>query len=328
MKKTVLVLTNTEDGKHSEVVISKLLQRGERVFRFDSDALSSGKCKISFSSSSHQTGFVMEYGGALLKSEEIKSVWYRRPNRFGLSMKDSVQKNYAEAELRSFLDGLWAILEKRGTFWLNKPTSLERSRKKLFQLELAERKGMLIPRTIVSNDPAEVLRFYRACQEKMIFKAIYHEYLDYGDHVYNIPTTLVSGSHLKKIDLVKRVPTLFQEFIEKDYELRVTVVGDRVFPAKIDSQKNPLAVVDWRNPLCVKELDYSRIELDRDTTNFCLEMLRDMDLQFGAFDFVVDKKGRIFFLEVNPNGQWYWLEECAGLLISDAIVDILSQERR
>ena len=328
MKKTVLVLTNSEDGQHSEVVISKLAARDEQVFRFDSDALSSGKAKILFASARGGAEFIIEQDGRSVSSADVKSVWYRRPNRFKLEIRDPVQKSFAEAELRSFLEGLWAILENRNVFWLSKPAALERGRKKLLQLELAARKGMRTPPTIVTNDPEEVRRFYTACAGKMVFKAIYHEFLDYGDRAYNIPTTLIGPEHLPKLDLVRRSPTLFQQYIEKDHELRVTAVGERAFAAKIDSQKNPLAVVDWRTPKCVQNLDYSKAELDPGVEAFCREMLRDLDLAFGAFDFIVDKKGELWFLEVNPNGQWYWLEDRAGLLISDAIVDILRAERR
>jgi D-alanine-D-alanine ligase-like ATP-grasp enzyme len=80
-----------------------------------------------------------------------------------------------------------------------------------------------------------------------------------------------------------------------------------------------MTIVDWRNPLCIDKLDYSVTTLDPPIELFCLEMLRELGLQFGAFDFIVDKEGELYFLEVNPNGQWYWLEDMAGVLISDAI---------
>jgi glutathione synthase/RimK-type ligase-like ATP-grasp enzyme len=182
---------------------------------------------------------------------------------------------------------------------------------------------MRIPKTIITNDPEKVRTFHGTCPKGMIFKAVNLEFLNYGEKSYNIPTTLITADHLRKIDLVRRSPAIFQELIVKDYELRVTVVGKKVFPVKIDSQKNPLTIVDWRNPLCIDKLDYSVTTLDPRIELFCLEMLRTLRLQFGAFDFIVDKEGNLYFLEVNPNGQWYWLEDMAGALISDAIVDIL-----
>ena len=188
--------------------------------------------------------------------------------------------------------------------------------------------GLAIPRTVISNDPSEVRAFYELCDGRIIFKAIYHEFLDYGTKAFNIPTTLVTPAHLTQIDLIRTLPTLFQECIDKKYELRVTVVGERVFPVKIDSQSNSLTVVDWRNPACINDLHYFPTELPEKMSRICLSMLDKLGLSFGAFDFVVNTKDELYFLEVNPNGQWYWLEDKAKVLISDAIVDTLEKGRR
>ena len=325
MRNVILALTNSEDGMHSDVVISKLLARGEDVFRFDTDRFTNGEITIAFLPSAKGGECIISNGNDSIQAGDIKSVWYRRPNHLNLSIKDPVQKDYAEKEVRSFLDAIWFLLEQRERiFFLSRPSAIESARRKLFQLDLAERYGMRIPRTIITNDSEKVRTFHGACSGGMIFKAISNEFLNYGEKSYNIPTTLITADHLRKIDLIRRAPAIFQELIAKDYELRVTVAGKKIFPVKIDSQKNPLTIVDWRNPLCIDKLAYSATTLDPRIELFCLEMLRTLDLQFGAFDFVVDKEGDIYFLEINPNGQWYWLEDLTGSLISDAIVDILT----
>ena len=322
MNEAVLVLTNTEDGEHTDVVVSKLKKAGEDVFRLDVDKLASGEIKVLFSVDSTGTGFTLSSGSSLLNSKDIKSVWYRRPNHFNLKIKDPIQKSYTEHELTVFLDGLWSIVPRR-VFWLSHPCSLEHARKKIYQLKLAQELGLLIPRTIITNDPGRVGEFYSSCHGKIVFKAIYHEFLNYGDKAFNIPTTLVTERHLAQIDLIKNLPALFQEFISKDYEMRITVVGEKFFCIKIDSQNNPLTIVDWRNPLYINRLSYSEIETPGWVKRACVGILKRLNLSFGAFDFVVDKSGQTFFLEVNPNGQWYWLESLTGVLISDAIADIL-----
>lgn len=324
MKKIILVLTNSEDGIHSEVVIEKLLKLDEKVFRMDSDRLAKGSIKVLFNSSQLETEFIFEDKGKSVSSKEIKSVWYRRPNLFNFSIKDPIQKIYAEKEILSFLGGLWALLPK-DVFWLSNPNSLECSRKKIYQLEMARSFGLKIPKTIISNNPDDVRDFYKTCNGKIIFKAIYHEFLDYGKKTFNIPTTLVTEKHLENLDLIRTLPSLFQEYIEKEYELRVTVVGEKIFVVKIDSQKNPFTMVDWRHPDYIDKLSYTQDEIPNDIANICLKMLKELNLSFGAFDFVVNSKGELFFLEVNPNGQWYWLEDKTGVLISDAITNILKE---
>ena len=329
MRNVILVLTNSEDGLHSDVVISKLIKSGEDVFRFDVDRFSRGEATITFSSSPKHGECIISNENDSIRVKDIKSIWYRRPNHFNLPIKDRVQRDYAEKEVRLFLDSVWSLLEKQERiFFLSRPSSIERARRKLLQIDFAEQYGMQIPRTIITNSPEKVRIFYGSCPEGMIFKAVNYEFLNYGEKSYNVPTTLITPEQFKRIDLVRKTPAIFQELIQKKYELRITVVGKRIFPVKIDSQSNPLTIVDWRNPLCIEHLNYSITNIDSRIETFCLEMLRNFNLQFGAFDFIVDKKKKLYFLEVNPNGQWYWLEDMAGALISDAIADILKEERR
>lgn len=324
MRNVILALTNSADGKHSEVVISKLIEKGEKVFRFDSDRFATGETTITFSPSAAPGKFLITSGKESLQSCNIKSVWYRRPNHFNLSIADPIQKDYAEREIRSFLENVWSGLESEKCIsFLSQPSQIEKARKKLSQLTLALQYGMRIPKTIVTNNPKEALTFHKTCHDGMIFKAVNNEFLNYGKKSYNIPTTLINTKHLENINLIKKNPVIFQELIQKNHELRVTVVGKKIFPIKIDSQKNPLTVVDWRNPLCIDKLDHKVTTIDSKTEAFCFKMLRVLGLRFGAFDFIVDKTGKLYFLEVNPNGQWYWLEDMTGVLISDAIADIL-----
>lgn len=323
MKDVILVLTNSKDGKHAEIVISKLEKLGQRVFRFDADKFASGELQVNFHAGQGKTGFEMSYGNKALISKDIKSVWYRRPNFLDVQIKNPIQKKYAEDEIRIFLEGLWSILDD--VFWLSNPTSLERARRKILQLHFAREIGFTIPETIVTNNPREVRNFFDRCGGKIIFKAIYHEFLDYGDKSFSIPTTLITEQHFEKIDLIRHMPSLFQELIEKEYELRVTVVGDKIFPIKIDSQKNTLTAVDWRKPEFINDMSYTPFDLPNSMGEQCLSMQKKLDLSFGCFDFAKDKKGNFYFFEVNPSGQWYWLEDLTGVLISDAIVDILTK---
>ena len=329
MRNVILVLTNSEDGLHSDVVISKLTESGENVFRFDVDKFSRGEATITFSPSPEYDGCIISNSNDSIRVKDIKSIWYRRPNHFNLPIKDPVQRDYAEKEVRLFLDAVWSLLEQQEhIFFLSRPSSIEKARRKLLQLDFAKQCGMQIPRTIITNDPKKVRIFHKSCPNGMIFKAVNYEFLNYGEKSYNVPTTLITPEHLRKIDIIRKTPAIFQELIQKKYELRITVVGKKIFPVKIDSQSNPLTIVDWRNPLCIEHLGYSMTTIDPRIETFCLEMLRNFNLQFGAFDFIIDREEELYFLEVNPNGQWYWLEDTAGVLISDAITDILKTERR
>lgn len=325
MRDTVLVLTNSADGTHSDIVINKLENIGVNVFRCDVDRLAKGELTIKFVANQDVFGFEMLDTNKKFSSTDLKSIWYRRPNRLNSPVADPVQRKYAEMEMSQFLEGLWAATIGE-VFWLSNPVNLERARKKVLQLKIARELGFTVPHTIVTNDPEQVRKFFESCDKRIVFKAIHHEMLDYENKSFNIQTTLIDHKHLSRLDLVKKQPSLFQEFIDKEYELRVTVVGDAIFPVKIDSQEYSETAVDWRNPDFIQKLRYTPVNLPQELVDRCHSMVRALGLAFGAFDFAVDKKGACYFLEVNPNGQWYWLEDLTGALISDAIVATLTKD--
>lgn len=321
MHNVILVLTNSKDGQHTDAVVSKLRQKGQRAFRFDADVFANGESQLDFYSDRSRFGFNMKNADRILSSEEVKSVWYRRPNSLHLKIKDPVQRSYAEEEITNLLEGLWMSMPD--VFWLNNPVYLTRARKKIYQMFLAREAGFMMPKTIITNDPDRARQFYHECGGKIIFKAIQGELLDYGEKSFSIPTTLITERHIENINLIKRAPALFQEFVEKAYELRITVVGDKIFPVKIEPLVDISHAVDWRYPELMSKLSYLETALPKEISVFCFHLLQKLRLSFGAFDFIVGKNGEVYFLEINPNGQWYWLEDRTGLLISDAIADML-----
>src|SRR5205814_484076 len=105
------------------------------------------------------------------------------------------------------------------------------------------------------------------------------------------------------------------------YELRVTVVGARVFAAKIDSQANADAKLDWRRSL--HDVAYEAVALPEEIETRIQAFMRFFGLVYGAFDFIVTPQGGYVFLEVNPSGQYMWLECATGLGITAALADAL-----
>lgn len=322
MKCTILVLTNSKDGEHSNVVITKLRNRGEKVFRFDVDKIGSSlKVELLINSGKFECTLFDENKN-ILRLSEVKSIWYRRPNRFNLNIKDPVQKNFCESELLDFLNGLWFSTD--GVLWLNNPYNLEKAKKKVLQLNIAREIGLKIPKTLITNNSKRVEEFFMECNGKIIYKTMKESFLGYEDKGFHIPTTLLQREHLQKLILISSTPSLFQEYIEKSYEVRITIVGNRIFAAKIDSQSNPLTSIDWRHPDLINKIPYEPISIPEEVTVQCHRLMDVLGIQFGALDFIVNKNNEYVFLEINPNGQWYWIEHLTGLLISDALCDILA----
>ena len=142
-----------------------------------------------------------------VSSNCIKSVWYRRPSFLNLQIKDIIQRQQAEEEILSCLEGMWLTLSD--SFWISNPYSIERARKKVYQLSLASKIGFTIPKMLITNDPIKVKSFFDACNGKIIYKTLKQSYFDYSEKSYTIPTTLITLQHLEKIGLIQSTPSFF-----------------------------------------------------------------------------------------------------------------------
>ena len=122
---------------------------------------------------------------------------------------------------------------------------------------------------------------------------------------------------------IELCPVLLQRYINKRCDWRVTVVDDRVFACRIQSQANPQYAVDMRKGLADLGMLHELAELPDGVEERCIAMVRRLSLRFGAIDLVEDEDGRIWFLEINPNGQWAWIEDRTGAPLARTIAEAL-----
>lgn len=118
-------------------------------------------------------------------------------------------------------------------------------------------------------------------------------------------------------------PMMFQEAVPKACELRLTIVGDRVFAASIDSQSLQRSKIDWRREGLQLLDQWNKYDLPGEVETKLLHLMDRLDLNYGAIEIVVTPDGRYVFLEINPVGEFFWLEIHPGFAISDAIADVL-----
>jgi glutathione synthase/RimK-type ligase-like ATP-grasp enzyme len=55
----------------------------------------------------------------------------------------------------------------------------------------------------------------------------------------------------------------------------------------------------------------------------CIALVEAYGLSFGAIDLVRRTSGEYVFLELNPNGQWAWVEQLCGLPLRARLADHL-----
>ncbi len=185
---------------------------------------------------------------------------------------------------------------------------------------MASEIGFSIPETLVTNDKDRLIAFSDCCGNDIIIKPLKSGRIKDETGHRLIYTNKLQAIHLADIAEYDLTPCIFQKRIEKEYELRITVVGDKVFAAKVDSQTDPETLTDWRK----KKLKFSACEIPKELASQCRALVSKLNLSFGAIDMVKSVDGGYYFLEINPNGQWAWIEIDTDMDISGSIIKFLT----
>jgi glutathione synthase/RimK-type ligase-like ATP-grasp enzyme len=206
--------------------------------------------------------------------------------------------------------------------WMSAPANIQRAESKIYQLSVAQSLGLRVPDTLVSNDPEEIRSFCSGKGGEVVAKPLRLGYFDYGDRQTSVFTSRVSPDDLVEDVPLRMAPVIYQELLPKLFDIRVTVVGQRLFAAAIDSQRVPSAALDWRRTDS-EDLPHYTHGLPAPVQEACLKYVAALGLNYGALDFVLTPQNEYVFLEINPNGQWIWLEDKLKLPISDAVANWL-----
>jgi glutathione synthase/RimK-type ligase-like ATP-grasp enzyme len=236
---------------------------------------------------------------------------------------DEGSHDYVEAEFNEILHGVYAML--RDLRWINDPFQTRLAHRKLLQLQVANRLGFKTPRTLVTNDAETALRFADEIGGDLAIKSLgalnVTQEVSGQTRQFGIFTRRISRAELEEFrDKVRHLPVLFQQFIEKRYELRITCVGKRVFACRIEPRPGEITDEDCR--FNIQKLNHVACECPElhEKLHSYMEAFR---LNFGCFDIAITKTGEAVFFECNPNGQWLWVENLTGLPIGKAIAEEL-----
>ncbi|MCL1867601.1 MAG: hypothetical protein FWF72_01445 [Paludibacter sp.] len=323
----ILIITNKEDV-HPTPVIEYLSERQISVFRLNTEALLTNyqfhwwcnEAGTDFYIKNTKTGFE-------LKGSEVTAVWERRPelpNELFVENKPEINKHNLD-EARGFLSFLRYYL--KDVYSIGSAVFDRVSASKMLQLRTAQNLGMNVPATCFSNRKEDIVRFAEK-YEYVVLKSIENDNIWLNDeYEYVFYAQKVKSSLLaeKPNEMFTQTVSFVQNYIEKQFELRITVVGNNVFACKIDSQilDEDKGKIDWRQGYDYG-LKHEPFELPKKIRHFCTMYLRGMNLNFGCFDMIVTPDNKYFFLECNPNGQWLWIELETGMKISEAIAKELS----
>lgn len=323
-----ILIATVKNDVHPNSVISLMKERNIPFFRLNTESLMTDYRFAWIHNNGSAPDFYIKdiNSGKEIMGHEISAVWCRRPDKpeelpFTTS-KEVDEYNLNEAKqfymyLMSYLMDCYSI----GNFLNDR-----RANSKMLQSKVAVELGMRIAPTCISNMKERIVQFAQPF-ENVGLKSLKNHWLKAGnDQWYDISTQKVNTAALAEQpeEAFCQTVSFVQQYIEKKYELRVTVMGSHIFTCKLDSQllTADTGAIDWRQGYDYG-LKHEIIDTPEEIATFCRKYLRHFNLNFGCFDFILTPEDEYVFLECNPNGQWGWIEDECHVPMSEAILDCL-----
>ncbi len=319
MIKKTLILSNPTDDVHVHRLVNEFDQLGHPWAIFDpGDFPAKARFHASICDDTRQSALVLA-DGTWIALEECGSVWYRRPTR--IVPRDDLPHMEQTFIHREANVGIWGWLRGLQAFWVNHPDAVRAAGQKPEQLQRAAAFGLAIPQSIVTNEPEAFQHFYEDCRGNVIYKLMgYPWYTDKSEAPISAFTSLVPCEMLEEAHRVAATAHLFQEFLVKRCDIRVTIIGKDVFATEI----HPLSEqtqIDFRADY--SKLSYAPHTLPEHLCEKLLALTHSYHLAYASIDLLLTQDGRYIYLELNPLGQFGWLENCTGIPLYRKLATLL-----
>lgn len=293
----VLVLTRTDDPGADAVGLG-LTARGVPYLRIDADALP-GTARLALLEDSGAVE--VSVGSRRRRSCDPRVVWLRHFDASAITppKDDPVTRSYVRAEWELAVRALMSAPSVR---WMNHPDAMH-VLDRVSQLRLARRVGLPTPRTLVSNDSETIRSFVASCPTRVVVKVLGSHFVEIAPGtLHGIFPRIVDESDADVLAAAAVAPAIYQEYVPHIAEVRVTAIGEHMICAEV-AQTGPAGVFEHPDDVLVRVHD-----LPAPIAEKLRRYMEHARLEYGAFDLLLTRDGRYFFLEVNPTGDWTWLE--------------------
>lgn len=246
--------------------------------------------------------------------QSLNVIWWRRSVRGQKNLPYEIpteQRGFINNEFEAVLFGF--LHSKFKGKWISNQFSTTLASNKIYQTEIALKNKFNVPKTIFSQNKFEISKFIKENEFDVILKPIY------GSAKVTVFTQKIDKNNLPNEEDLDVCPAIFQEFINGNIHYRVNVFGSKIYAFKIETED-----LDWR-------LDYtyptSYIELEDDFKIQIFGLLKDLNLSMGILDFKVNKKDNLpYFFEINPQGNFLFLEGLTKFNLKEKFADFLLEE--
>ncbi len=318
-----VVLTNSTDAT-ADYLCDRLASSRTPVVRLDTDRIASDSV-VRFSTDSLD----LEIRGEPLRCGDVANVIYRRPRPVTTEVDgDAFQVRHTANEWAEVLEGYLASIPLPR--WINHPQFNIAASHKIDQLRVARRHGLTVPVWCVSNSPDAAREFIKNYRRRVIVKPLWSGYIERESEALDtiIYTNEFQVHHHRLLELLPSCPVLFQACVEKDEDVRVIYLNGKVVAASMVARDSTGAIVlDVRRDN-MQAVQYRQTDVPAVVGNGISAFMKSYNLRFGAIDFVVGADGHWYFLEVNPNGQWAWLDQIGVLDVGSLFVETLAGDSR
>jgi glutathione synthase/RimK-type ligase-like ATP-grasp enzyme len=331
----ILILTQFEDDPSVCRLSQLLCDRGADPVIVSTSTIERPSALVIANDPSGGTRSVLRLGDREIDLGEVRSAWLWRgwqphplEERFRTLVTRPAQWRFFEQQWQTFYRGFSLLLAQRGVFCVNPPPWNTAFEEKCCQLALAAEIGLAIPPTLFTTRLPAARAFSDEHGGSLVYKP-FRPYLRMIGAESNRPSRLqrlltnrVTPEQLVEGEGFLPTPGIFQPYVDKRLELRVVAVGRHLFACAIHSQRSERAREDWRR-YDLDNTPHEPYELPADVAAKLRALMGRLGLVYGAIDLIVTPAGEHVFLEINPNGQFDWVAELAGLPIYEHLAAML-----
>lgn len=306
-----ILVATTSHNPIAQAVIQHLQKRNVRILPFYTDKLL-GDIRTFVT---YKAGTIMlRHEDWEISADDIGAAWLWRAV-VASDSKDPLVRQNTEREMRKTLHGIWsAIPDDR---WLTPPHRIRDTQNKLMQLRAAHTAGLKTIDTVIGNDWNTI----RQLGDIVAFKMPGVGLLETNTELRVLYTRTLTQKDMQSLKHHTPFPGMYQPYVEKRREWRITIVGEKSFAAAVytvGAEKD-----DWRKHSPLGKVHFVEETFPESIILQCKTLLKQLGLRYGAFDFIETPSGEIYFVEVNSNGQFWWLEKKLGFPISETIAEML-----